>query len=64
MQQKTDKVSIQYRYQYIDIGDISKFLISIFSDVWTRLISLHCNVQFYYVGKIPRICIGRPSQCF
>ena len=22
---------------------------------------LLCNAEFYYVGKIPRICIGRPS---
>ena len=23
---------------------------------------MHCNVEFYYVGKIPRTGIGRPSK--
>jgi len=34
-------------------------------DAWTGLLSpisyKRCNAEFYYIGKIPRIRIGRPS---
>jgi len=35
-------------------------------DAETRLLSLismRCNVEFYYVAKIPHMCIGTAGRC-